>query len=198
MEKYGGDDMNRPDRQINILMVGLLYFGFFFFAVLMHMEESVFRFPPLGLGFWPQVGLDVLIGSVVAILVVLGTHLAVRFFAPMKELARDFTQMIGPLGHGDIFFLSIFSALGEEFFFRGYIQGKIGLVFASLIFGLLHIGPTRRFAIWTIFATGIGFLLGLIYEWRGDLFAPVVAHFLINFCNLLSLNRSSRAESPST
>ena len=40
--------------------------------------------------------------------------------------------------------VSIFSGVGEEAFFRGAVQQEFGLVVASLLFGLAHIGPDRR------------------------------------------------------
>jgi hypothetical protein len=60
----------------------------------------------------------------------------------------------------------------------------VGLVPASLIFGLAHFVPRRELAPWCLFAIAAGLLLGGLYEWTGNLVAPVVAHAGINAVNL--------------
>lgn len=80
--------------------------------------------------------------------------------------------------------LAFFSGVGEEVFFRGALQPSFGLVPTSLLFGLLHIGPDRRFFAWTPWALAMGFLLGGIYEATGSLGGCIVAHVAINYANL--------------
>jgi hypothetical protein len=58
------------------------------------------------------------------------------------------------------------------------------LVASSVIFGLAHIGPMRRFWVWTVWATVMGLVFGLLYAATGELLAPVVAHVLINYENM--------------
>ncbi len=63
--------------------------------------------------------------------------------------------------------------------FRGVLQTHIGLWAASLIFAVLHF---RYLSKWLLFimVTAISFLLGLMYEWTGNLFVPMTAHFIID------------------
>lgn len=63
--------------------------------------------------------------------------------------------------------------------FRGVLQTHIGLWAASLIFAALHF---RYLSKWLLFimVTAISFLLGLMYEWTGNLFVPMTAHFIID------------------
>ncbi|NBC64508.1 MAG: CPBP family intramembrane metalloprotease [Bacteroidetes bacterium] len=92
----------------------------------------------------------------------------------------------------------IYIGFAEEFFFRGYIQGKLnrafgknysfigiavgpGLFIAALLFGLAHVlTPGQPFqwpwAIWTFFA---GLCFGLIREKGGGFLASAFVHALI-------------------
>ncbi|HJX28947.1 MAG TPA: CPBP family intramembrane glutamic endopeptidase, partial [Thermoanaerobaculia bacterium] len=69
----------------------------------------------------------------------------------------------------------------------GAIDGVGGWLAASVIFGLVHTGPGREFRLWTLFALTAGFLLGGLMVWRGNLLAPVIAHFAVNAVNLSRL-----------
>jgi hypothetical protein len=85
----------------------------------------------------------------------------------------------------DLILLSVFSGTGEESFFRGALQPELGLVATSLLFGLLHAGPDRRYLVWTVWAVGAGFLFGALYQWTGGILAPITAHVLHNAATLL-------------
>jgi membrane protease YdiL (CAAX protease family) len=46
--------------------------------------------------------------------------------------------------------------------------------------------------LWTLFAVVAGSLFGGLMLWRGNLLAPVVAHFLVNAVNLSRLAAETR------
>ncbi len=92
----------------------------------------------------------------------------------------------------DLVLVSVFSGIGEEVFFRGALQPLIGLVATSLLFGAVHIGPDRRYLVWTLWAAGAGFLFGALYLWTGGILAPVTAHVLHNAATFLLWRRSRR------
>lgn len=92
--------------------------------------------------------------------------------------------------------VSVFSGVGEEAFFRGALQPALGIVATSILFGALHVGPDRRYLVWTLWAIGTGFLFGLLYEWTGGLLAPITAHVLHNAATLLLWKRSRRKRAP--
>ena len=85
--------------------------------------------------------------------------------------------------------------VGEETFFRGAVQQEFGLVVASLLFGVVHVGPDRRYLVWTAWAVQAGFLFGVLYEVTGGLLAPILAHSGHNAATLL-LWKLSRKGSP--
>lgn len=97
----------------------------------------------------------------------------------------------------------VFSGFGEEFFFRGYVQGRLnqafgrpwtffgvqfgpGLIIAALLFGLLHAFNTYdpaagEYALswgWAIFTACGGLFFGLIREKTGSLLGCGIAHGL--------------------
>ncbi len=93
----------------------------------------------------------------------------------------------------DLVLVSLASGMGEEVFFRGALQPVLGIMLASLLFGVLHVGPDRRYLIWTLWAVGAGFLFGFLYLWTGGLLAPITAHVLHNAATLLIWKRSRRS-----
>jgi uncharacterized protein len=95
----------------------------------------------------------------------------------------------------DLVLVSVTSGVGEEAFFRGALQPVLGIVATSLLFGALHVGPDRKYLVWTWWAVGAGFLFGALYEWTGGLLAPATAHVLHNAATLLLWKRSRRKRS---
>lgn len=74
----------------------------------------------------------------------------------------------------------------EELLFRGVLQRRLqsrlgrwsGLALTSVIFGLMHSGYSLPAEI--AFATGIGVLLGLIYDWTDSIALVSVIHGVLN------------------
>lgn len=127
------------------------------------------------------------LGIALGLCVVLLSALSQRYFRWSQWLSAEFRRILGPLSDQQITIMAVASGVGEEMFFRGAMQPTLGLVIASLIFGLMHVGPDRRFLIWTVFAVALGFVFGIIFEYTGDLLAVIIAHFTINFFNLRML-----------
>jgi len=71
--------------------------------------------------------------------------------------------------------VSVAAGLGEELFFRGWLQAVVGWVPASLAFGVAHIAGARMLA-FGVWATGMGLVLGGLALATGGLLAPVTAH----------------------
>lgn len=147
-------------RQINIVVVGVVYFFLFAVAIGMDRKYYLFQFPKLGENFIAVLLRDVGVGMLAGMLVVGVTRALVRWKKSFRVLAREFHELLGPLKMHEVFFIATFSSISEEFFFRGFVQAKAGLVIASLLFGLLHIGPDKRFLPWTAFAVLLGFFMG--------------------------------------
>jgi len=131
-------------------------------------------------GLVAQAGLGLLVGLVV----VAGSHVATRLTRWGEALARRLGEAIGPISIPNALLLAMASGLGEELFFRGALQPRVGLVLASLLFGAAHFVPSRDLWPWSMFALVVGLLFGALFDWTGTLVAPVVAHTVVNAINL--------------
>lgn len=174
--------------KINVENMAWVYAILFFGAVWLGRWRKTFQFPEAGPDLAGRYLQDIFLALALAGVVILLTRAMVRWIKPFHELMKLFRDLFHPMSRQEIFMVSAFSAISEEFFFRGWLQGEVGWVAASLLFGLLHVGPNRKFIPWTVFAVVMGFALGGLYEWRGNLIVPIVAHFAINYVNLRALN----------
>jgi hypothetical protein len=179
---------------LHVFALALIYFAVFCLSVVFGAGRGLFKFPELGSDFVSQMAVAVGAGLLVAIVVCSLTYLAIRWVESIRSLAKTFSNFFEPLTSLEVFFVSIFSAMGEEFLFRGVVQHYFGWITTGVLFGILHTGPDRRFLPWTFFGVGVGLMLGALYDWSGNLLAPVTAHFIINLINLhmiLSFGRKS-------
>ena len=124
------------------------------------------------------------LGIGVGLVLVFASRWAVHRFGWARRLHRAFRGILGTLHKRDILVLAVASAVGEELLFRGALLPWLGLWPSTLIFALLHIGPGSKFLPWAVQAFGVGLLFGWLFLVMGDLGAPIVAHFVVNFLNL--------------
>jgi uncharacterized protein len=138
-----------------------------------------------------SITLGLLVGLLSAAATVSLGLLVYRLLPLMQKIADELApRLVDGVDTGSLVLVSVFSGVGEEVFFRGALQPEFGLVTASLIFGLLHVGPDRRYLVWTAWAILAGFLFGVLYEATGGLLAPVLAHSLHNAATLVLWKRS--------
>ncbi len=136
---------------------------------------------------------SVLLGALTAACTVSLGLLAYRLLPVLRSISGELApRLVDGAGSGSLVLVSIFSGVGEEAFFRGAVQQEFGLVIASLLFGLAHVGPDRRYLIWTAWAVLAGFVFGAVYDLSGGLLAPVIAHAGHNAATLLLWKRSRR------
>ena len=121
---------------------------------------------------------------------------------PLAEIRRCLEEWLHPIiqpwSVGQLLVVSVLAGVGEELLFRGAVQGGLerwvgpwpALVIASLIFGLLH-SVTWSYI---ILATFMGAYLGVLWNYSGNLLAPIVAHVGYDFVALLYLR--SRPPAP--
>ena len=107
-----------------------------------------------------------------------------------NQLREIMTSILGPLPVASLIYLALISAVGEELLFRGAIQPFIGIFWTSLLFGLLHIGPTKQVSSWTLWAMVAGLLFGWSYEATTTLIPAMMAHFLVNAYSMIRLRTS--------
>ena len=136
---------------------------------------------------------DVLVGGIAGLVAVHLSRMFTRRTRSGEVMARALGSVLGTLSVYQCFVLALSSGIAEEALFRGALQPRVGLVLASLLFGLAHFVPRRDLAVWTLTTIAAGFMLGLLFQETGNLIAPTVAHFTINALNLrwLSANYGS-------
>ncbi|MEM6701400.1 MAG: CPBP family intramembrane glutamic endopeptidase [Acidobacteriota bacterium] len=139
----------------------------------------------------PSLPLDLALGVGGGVVVALSWQLIARFVGPVGALERELAARIGPLTTSEALGLALLSGVGEELFFRGAMQPSLGLVGTTLLFAIVHSGPSKIYLVWTLFALLGGLGLGSLFEWRQNLMAPIVAHVAVNAIGLGRLSRGS-------
>lgn len=131
------------------------------------------------LGESPTTGVALGVGAA-ALTFALGV-LVYRSIPAMRRIAEELApSVVDGARLRDLMFVSVFSGVGEEALFRGAVQQEFGLIVAAIAFGVLHVGPDRRYLLWTVWALLAGFLFGWLFLVTGGLLAPILAHTLHN------------------
>jgi CAAX protease family protein len=132
--------------------------------------------------------LDLLLG-IAAALLLLGAWKGAEHTVPLaRDLDRQLREALGPLQPAEVIGLALLSGFAEELLFRGAVQEAFGWLPATLAFAVLHSGPGKAFRLWTLFAALAGLLFAGLMVQRGNLLAPMTAHFLVNVVNLWRLS----------
>jgi membrane protease YdiL (CAAX protease family) len=134
-----------------------------------------------------------ILGVSTGIVALVSWDIAAKYFESLRNLWALLRTALGPQTVWAVFALALSSSIAEELLFRGLVQAHIGLVFTSILFGVLHKQPDSYFGIWAAFATIAGLIFGLLHDWSGGLLAPILAHFVINLVNLYRLTRYRKA-----
>jgi membrane protease YdiL (CAAX protease family) len=127
-----------------------------------------------------------LLGIGLAIAITLASAIAHRFWAAYRRSADFYLELVlKPLIFADFIWLGLLPGLSEELLFRGVMLPALGmnliaLIFSSILFGVLHFSGTQQWP-YIVWATAIGFVLGLTALITGNLLIPIVAHILTNF-----------------
>lgn len=124
------------------------------------------------------------LGTLVALVTIGGTRVLVHRSRWGRELRDELRALLSDASLGDTFWLALVSGVGEELLFRGALVPWWGLLASSLAFGILHLGPSRRFLGWTLWASALGGLLGEIFLCTGHIEGAILAHVTINAVNL--------------
>lgn len=150
---------------------------------------------------WPttsvgsSLALDLGLGVGSGLLVLLGWTLLERSVRSAAELGRRLAEMLRGLTLAEALVLALLSSLAEELFFRGAVQGSWpgigGLLFATVLFAVVHSGPGREFRWWSLFALIAGGIMGTWVLLRGNLTAAIFMHWTVNTIQLARIARSS-------
>ena len=132
--------------------------------------------------------------------------LAMLFFvvrsrwAPLFHMRSEIDEKIIPIFANsrlpDLALMAFLAGVGEELFFRGWMQGLltnkfgpwVGIVIVSLVFGLAHYLSST----YAIYASLIGLYLGIIYQVSGNLYLVMAIHAVYDFIALVFLGKNRR------
>lgn len=144
--------------------------------------------PALTLHYKPML-FGLLVGTLMAasgyLLFLISRSLAA--FSQLRDLVETYlVPMISELKPVDLVVMAVISGFCEEIFFRGVAQHQLGLVLTSVCFGVFH-DPTFRNPSYVIVALFYGLVLGGLYIYTGNLWAPIIAHMVHNVISLFIL-----------
>ena len=138
--------------------------------------------------------LSVMIGAVVAAAVIAAGNFLEKHVKALRDLSSRFEGILGEISLQQAAVFSFASAAGEELLFRAGMMPSFGLIATSLLFGFVHGMFQKPFVAWGIFATVMGFVLGLMTLYTGNIIAAVVCHFTINYFNFLELGEADEVK----
>ena len=116
---------------------------------------------------------------------------------PQLEPCRAFRdQILVPLAKElslvGALIVSCAAGVGEELFFRYFLQTEVGIIFSSLLFAVLHFGPVvKDYCFIASLYFGYGVYFGAVFSFSENIWVPIVAHSLYDFAALIYL-RSRR------
>ena len=163
------------------------------------------RHPPLAHFVWSFH--DALWGAAAAVPLIALFLAILRWpVGPLAKLAEFCEEEVGPLfdksSWSELALVALSAGVGEEMLFRGVIQSTFSdwmaagwaLVLVSVLFGVLH--PISL--PYVFFAGFLGFYLGAIWIYQGNLLTVMVTHALYDFIALgyLIRIRTGPRESP--
>lgn len=111
----------------------------------------------------------------------------------VQKLGERFGMVLAGVEVKHALALAALSSVGEELLFRGCVQAEFGLLPATILFALVHVGGQRFYLWWTASAFVFGLGLGALFELQGGLLGPIVMHFVINAINITMLARKEAA-----
>ncbi len=100
-----------------------------------------------------------------------------------KTLLCDVRPLFANTRLLDLFIVATVAGIAEESLFRGVIQTQLGIVPASVLFGLVHF-VTPAYA---LSATLMGFYIGALFAVSESLFVVIFLHGLYDLCALVGI-----------
>jgi membrane protease YdiL (CAAX protease family) len=149
---------------------------------------------------WGDPGRDVVIGLLAALALAAINYLLLEHLPAgwvVDGVRAVYRELLVPLfarvSRPAIVLIGIAAGIGEEWLFRGVLQPTLGMVAASILFGLAHVGGSRMLA-FGVWATAMGFALGALALLTGGLLAPIVAHGAYDIVALEYIRRGAEQE----
>ena len=75
-------------------------------------------------------------------------------------------------------------SLGEEVFFRGYVQANVGIIMSSVLFSIFHFRLNDKSLIALLSAFLLSIIFGYSYKLTGNLMIPIILHYQFHIFNI--------------
>ena len=146
---------------------------------------------------WPDLALSIFATAALLLLFMILLRTSAAPLRRIREiLERVLRPLIGNCHWLELAAVSIAAGVGEEWLFRGFLQGELAshlgsipaIVLASIAFGFCHYITRTYF----ILATVLGAVFGWLYFATNNLLVVIVIHALYDFIALLILQRQYR------
>ena len=157
--------------------------GMFLSSLAMILHLLLFKYVKISRGFFSEVGQGVLLFSLLFIgCMMVVFNIIASWLGLENNLEDTFEQLFGN-GFG-VLSMALLAPVLEELLFRGAIQGAlmrvfsnpwVGIVVASLLFGIIHLNPVQVF-----YATCLGVGFGWVYYRTGSLLPVILGHIINN------------------
>ncbi len=175
--------------------------------ILACLAEGMVVITAIGLAIWFDIRINLSTGNLARDIFIgtLGSLLPLALFLSSLSKKAERIPLIGSLRKTvitdikevfsnarilDIVMISLIAGFAEEILFRGVIQEKFGIIFASIIFGLIHLVTPA----YVVMATIMGFYLGLFFLLYESLIIPIQLHFIYDLGALLYLRYFMKPE----
>ncbi|MCT4582789.1 MAG: CPBP family intramembrane metalloprotease [Flavobacteriales bacterium] len=176
-----------------LLILGLVtLLGFTAIAFIIHyftVESSFFSLFKSDYNMLLQIGVGAIYGTAVALI-----GWRVMQLPLLKPELAKYTAIFNgeTLNFFTITFISLCAGIGEEIFFRGILQGYLGILLTSILFVAIHgyLNPKNwRISIYGLYMTLVIIGIGVMSNKLG-LTAAITAHALIDFVLLYQTKNS--------
>jgi membrane protease YdiL (CAAX protease family) len=123
-----------------------------------------------------DVGIGAVTAALLYLLFVAGDRTLVRFFPALSTEVDDLYQLRNETGRGTGLVMIATVAACEEVFWRGFVQARTSLLFATIGYALVLVW--ERKLVLLVAALICGATWGALFAWRDTLVAPIVSHVL--------------------
>ncbi|HMF40442.1 MAG TPA: type II CAAX endopeptidase family protein [Polyangia bacterium] len=158
---------------------------------------TVGRIPIPRLRFWIAAVVIAVLGQLVFRALVAAADLPGMFAPVFATAGARLNRSPGAVAQAYLLFIIVWAALGEELFYRGYLQARLrrhfgataAITVAAVLFAVRHYVQVLlawphifwgSATIWVGGAFMVGLALGWLYERSGSLLPPIAAHYLFN------------------
>jgi membrane protease YdiL (CAAX protease family) len=147
-------------------------------------------------GSWSiEAAVGVVGGAALYVVFWIGQKLLVVVVPPLAVEVQDLYAVRGATRPATMVAVLTVAASGEELFFRGLLQARIGFLLALALYGAVHIWERKLILILAALAAGAWW--GALFSLTGGLVAPVVSHLV--WCLLIIVWRPvGSARAPQT